>query len=219
MKANFWLQRWERGEISFHESHANPALVENLSSLDLEKGSRIFLPLCGKTLDIAWLLAQGHRIAGVELSPLAINELFISLNLTPAITPKGALTRYSAKNIDIWVGDIFDLSSSMLGTVDAIYDRAALVALPEELRCRYAAHLVSLTQKAPQLLVTFEYDQQSYEGPPFSVHKEELQRHYDETYQLELLAKSQIAGGLKGKVDAVIATWLIQRRSHRSKIK
>lgn len=211
MEANFWHQRWERGEIGFHESQVNPALVEHLGRLELARGSRIFLPLCGKTLDIDWLLAQGHRIVGVELSPLAINELFVSLDLTPVITPTGALTRYSAKNIDIWVGDIFDLSSSMLGTVDAVYDRAALVALPEDMRNRYAAHLISLTHTAPQLLITYEYDQQLYDGPPFSVHEEELQRHYDATYQLELLAQSQIAGGFKGKVNAAIATWLLRR--------
>lgn len=210
MEEQFWYQRWERGETGFHESQVNPALVQYLGRLDLTRGSRIFLPLCGKTLDIGWLLAQGHRVVGIELSSLAINELFVSLDLTPAVTPTGALTRYSAKNIDIWVGDIFDLSSSMLGRVDAIYDRAALVALPEDMRNRYAAHLISLTHTAPQLLITYEYDQHLYEGPPFSVPEEELQRHYDETYQLELLAQTQIEGGFKGKVDASIATWLLQ---------
>lgn len=211
MEAQFWHERWERGEIGFHESQVNPALVQHLGRLNLARGSRIFLPLCGKTLDFAWLLAQGHQVAGVELSSLAIDELFVSLGMTPAVTPAGALTRYSAKNIDIWVGDIFALSSSELGRVDAIYDRAALVALPEDMRNRYAAHLISLTQTAPQLLITYEYDQHLYEGPPFSVPEEELQRHYDGTYQLELLAQMQIEGGFKGKVDAAIATWLLQR--------
>ncbi len=211
MEAQYWHQRWERGDIGFHESQANPALVQHLGRLDLARGSRIFLPLCGKALDIGWLLAQGYQVAGVELSSLAIDELFVSLGMTPAVTPAGALTRYSGINIDIWVGDIFALSSSELGTVNAIYDRAALVALPEDMRNRYAAHLISLTQAAPQLLITYEYDQQLYEGPPFSVQEEELQRHYDGTYQLELLAQMQIEGGFKGKVDAAIATWLLQR--------
>lgn len=211
MEADFWNKRWERGEISFHQSQVNPALVQHLSRLDLAKASRIFLPLCGKTLDIEWLLAQDHRVVGAELSSLAIDELFASLDLKPVITPIGALARYSAKNIDIWVGDIFDLSRGILGRVDAIYDRAALVALPKEMRDRYTTHLILLTHTAPQLLITYEYNQQAYDGPPFSVHAEELQRHYDGNYRLELLAHSQIEGGFKGKVEATTNTWLLKR--------
>lgn len=210
MDASFWHQKWERGEIGFHESQVNPALVDHLGRLNLAKGARLFLPLCGKTLDIAWLLAQGYRIAGAELSPLAINELFQVLDLAPVITPAGKLTCYSATNIDIWVGDIFDLSSSMLGAVDAIYDRAALVALPEEMRRRYAVHLTALTHGAQQLLIAFEYDQRLYDGPPFSVREKELRRHYGDNYQLKQVAQEQIAGGFKGKVEATITTWLMQ---------
>lgn len=210
MDTGFWHQRWERGEIGFHENQVNPALIEHLGILDLAKGSRLFLPLCGKTLDIAWLLEQGFSITGAELSPLAVNELFQGLSLTPDITPTGKLIRYSATNIDIWVGDIFDLSSSMLGRVDAVYDRAALVALPEEMRQRYAFHLATLTHGAPQLLITYEYDQRLYDGPPFSVREKELKRHYGENYQLRQLAQEQIAGGFKGKMEAAITTWLLQ---------
>ncbi len=54
MQGNCWLQKWEKNEIGFHESEANPLLVEHFKELSLAKGSRIFLPLCGKTLDIAW---------------------------------------------------------------------------------------------------------------------------------------------------------------------
>lgn len=211
MKANFWLQKWERGELGFHENQVNPALVRHLGRLDLTTGGRIFLPLCGKTLDIEWLLAQGYRVVGVELSSRAINDLFASLDVTPTITQAGSLTCHSARNIDIWLGDIFDLSCSMLGTVDAIYDRAALVALPEEMRNRYTAHLISLTQSATQLLVSYEYDQRLYAGPPFSVHEQELQRHYGDTYRFELLARTPIEDGFKRKVAAAIATWLLQK--------
>lgn len=210
MDTNFWHQRWERGEIGFHEDQVNPALVEHLGRLNLAKGARLFLPLCGKTHDIAWLLAQGYRIVGVELSFIAINELFAAMDLAPEINPAGKMSRYSATNIDIWVGDIFDLSNSMLGAVDAVYDRAALVALPEATRQRYAAHLAALCHGAPQLLITYEYDQGLYDGPPFSVREKELMRHYGENYQLKYLAHERIAGGFKGKVEAAIATWLLQ---------
>ncbi|WP_430231929.1 thiopurine S-methyltransferase [Nitrosomonas communis] len=212
MEASYWHQRWQQGEIGFHESQVHPALVEHLSRLNLTKGARLFLPLCGKTLDIAWLLANNYRIVGAELSSIAINELFAALGLVPEITPVGALSRYSEKNIDIWVGDIFDLTSSLLGAVDAIYDRAALVALPEHMRNRYAAHLIVLTHATPQLLITYEYDQHLYDGPPFSVPEKELKQHYGGTYQLQQMAQDQIAGGLKGKVEASTVIWLLQRK-------
>ncbi|SDW41296.1 thiopurine S-methyltransferase [Nitrosomonas communis] len=211
MEANYWHQRWQQGEIGFHGSQVNPALVEHLSRLNLTEGARLFLPLCGKTLDIAWLFEHSYRIVGAELSSIAINELFAALGLVPEITPVGALSRYSAKNIDIWVGDIFDLTSSMLGAVDAIYDRAALVALPEHMRNRYTAHLIALTHAAPQLLITYEYDQHLYDGTPFSVPEKELKQYYGGTYQLQQMAQDQIAGGLKGKVEAATVIWLLQR--------
>lgn len=210
MDADFWHQRWKRGEIGFHEGRANAALVAHLDRLDLPRGSRIFVPLCGKTLDIAWLLAQGYRVAGVELSSIAIGELFTALELAPEVRPTGALTHYGAKNIDIWVGDIFDASGEILGAVDAVYDRAALVALPEAMRGRYAAHLTAITHTAPQLLITYEYDQRLYDGPPFSVREDALKRLYAENYRLEPVKKEWIAGGFKGQVDASIATWLLR---------
>lgn len=211
MEANFWHQKWEQGEIGFHENRVNPAIAGHLDKLHLPGGSRIFVPLCGKTLDIGYLLEHGYQVAGVELSAIAINELFHSLELTPVITPAGPLTHYRANNIDVWAGDLFNLTPSTLGTVDAIYDRAALVALPENLRTQYAAHLITLTRMAPQLLITYEYDQRLYDGPPFSVTREELQRHYNDVYPLELLANTRISGGFKGKVDATIGTWLLPR--------
>jgi len=124
--ANFWHQRWERKEIAFHQREANPLLVKYFDVLSLSKGSRVFLPLCGKTLDIHWLLSNGYRVAGSELSEVAVKQMFSELAIEPKITAVDDIRRHSADNIDI-----FDLSRSVLGRMDAIYDRAALVALPE----------------------------------------------------------------------------------------
>jgi thiopurine S-methyltransferase len=212
MDANFWHKKWERGEIGFHESQANPALVAHIERLKLAANSRLFLPLCGKTLDIGWLLERGYRVAGVELSALAVDALFDSLGVTPTLTPQANMTRYSAENIDIWVGNLFDLSPDMLGNVDAIYDRAALVALPKNMRKQYASQLIKLSNTATQLLITFEYEQQHYAGPPFAVDEGELRQLYDSSYSLTLLAQTAIAGGFKGTLDATNATWLLQRR-------
>lgn len=168
------------------------------------------MPLCGKTLDIPWLLSNGYRVAGAELSKIAIEQLFIGLGVEPQILQVGEIDHYSAQNIDVFVGDIFHLSSQMLGLVDAIYDRAALVALPKAMRDRYTAHLMEITDQAPQLLICYEYDQNLMEGPPFSISHEEVNQHYGGRYHLTPIASANVPGGLKGKCAAKEHVWLLQ---------
>ncbi len=213
MDASFWRQKWEENNIAFHESEANPLLVNYFKSLSLAEGSRIFLPLCGKTLDIGWLLSNGYRVAGAELSEIAIEQLFKELGVEPEVSNAGNVYHYSAENIDIFVGNIFDLSGKVLGSVDAIYDRAALVALPKEMRDRYTAHLTKITDKAPQLLICYEYDQTLMAGPPFSISDEEVRRHYEDRYNLALIASTNVSGKLKGKCAVEENVWLLQKNS------
>jgi thiopurine S-methyltransferase len=215
MDGNFWNQKWERDEIAFHERAPNPLLLAYFHHLSLPDGSRLFLPLCGKSLDIHWLLSHGYRVAGAELSKLAVEQLFSELGLEPDITVIGSLGRYSADRIDIFVGDIFDLSNDLIGRIDAIYDRAALVALPEPMRARYAAHLIDITARAPQLLISYVYDQRLVNGPPFSVSPEEVGRRYQESYDLNLLARVEVKGGLKGRYPAAENVWLLTKSDTR----
>ena len=212
MHHNFWHQRWQENQIGFHLPEANPFLVKHLTALHLKQGARIFLPLCGKTLDIAWLLSQGYKVAGAELSEIAIEALFAQLQLKPAIQQIGEITLYSAPNIDIFVGDIFNVSAAMLGYVDAIYDRAALVALPDQIRQQYSAHLMTLTNHAPQLLICFEYDQAVHAGPPFFFFFCEELEHYQAAYDVNLLASETIPDGLKGQHPATEHVWLLKPR-------
>lgn len=210
MEARFWHQRWEQNETFWHQNEANPLLTAHFKKLSVPKGGRVFLPLCGKTLDIPWLLSKGYRVAGAELSKIAIAQLFKGLKVKPKITALGKLDLYSAKNLDIFVGDIFDLSRKALGAVDAIYDRAALVALPPKMREKYTAHLMKITDKAPQLLLSFEYDQTRMEGPPFSITSYEVMQHYKKGYHLSLLKSKKVKGGLKGICPATENVWLLK---------
>ena len=213
MQPNFWQNRWETNDIiGFHEKEANASLVKHFKELSLKKGRRVFIPLCGKTRDIAWLLSNGYRVAGAELIEIAIEQLFAELGVKPKISKLGPTKHYSAKDIDIFVGDIFNLTKETLGPIDAIYDRAAIVALPEDMRKRYTKHLMEITNQAPQLLLSFDYDQKQMEGPPFSVSNEEIRRHYDRSYQLTLLATTDIPGGLKGKCAAKENVWLLKKK-------
>ena len=210
MQEDFWQKKWQKNEIGFHLPEANPLLVKQFPTLKLKHDARVFLPLCGKTLDIAWLLAQGYRVAGAELSRIAIKDLFKSLNLTPNIKTLGEITHYSAPNIELFVGDIFKVTPAMLGKVDAVYDRAALVALPDEMRKTYSAHLMALTNKAPQLLICFEYVQSVHAGPPFSICADEVKQHYQSNYDLTLLASETMTDGLKGKHPATEKVWWLK---------
>lgn len=213
MDASFWHQRWRTNEIPFHERAANPLLLKHFPALALAKGCRVFVPLCGMSLDIGWLLSRGHAVAGAELSEIAVQQLFVELGMEPKITELGHAKHYSGKQIDIFAGDIFQVLLEMVGPVDALYDRAALVALPEEMRQRYAVHLREITATAPQLLICYEYDQTVLPGPPFSVCSEELHRLYGGSYRLTLLESADVAGGLKGKCPAKENAWLLNRRA------
>lgn len=212
METSFWHQKWESNQIGFHENKANSLLVKYIEELKLSEGSRIFVPLCGKTCDIPWLLSNGYKVVGAELSRLAVEQLFQENHIEPTISKLGKLVLYSAKDIDIFVGDIFNLSSEMLGPVDAIYDRAALVALPKTMRQEYAKHLIKITANKPQFLISFEYDQNKMPGPPFSINKDELNTHYRDTYSLSLLESTDLKGGLKGWCPATENAWLLQKK-------
>ncbi|MCE9599765.1 MAG: thiopurine S-methyltransferase [Spirochaetia bacterium] len=212
MDASFWLRKWAENDIAFHESQANPNLVKYFGDLGVRKGGRVFVPLCGKTLDIAWLLARGYRVAGAELSEVAIRQLFAGLGMEPRVTEVGKLKHFQGTGIDIFVGDIFDLSSDVLGPVDAIYDRAALVALPGEMRQRYTAHTIDLTRNAPQLLICYTYEESSMKGPPFSISDQEVEQHYSKQFELRLVDTGPVSGGLKGNFEVTENVWLLKSK-------
>ena len=212
MEASFWHNRWQTNQTGWHESTVNPLLITHFPSLNVPPGARVFVPLCGKSLDLGWLLSCGYAVAGAELSELAVTQLFAELRMEPTISEVGKLRLYRGKKIDIFVGDLFDLSREILGSVDAVYDRAALVALPEAIRVRYTAHLKAITGMAPQLVIGYQYNQSVVEGPPFSVTPDELHHHYRDSYTLTPLARVDVPGGLKGKCPATEHIWRLDKR-------
>jgi thiopurine S-methyltransferase len=212
MERDFWHERWRNNQIGFHEAAPNALLVSHFSSLDVPTGGRVFVPLCGKSNDMLWLRAQGYRVVGAELSRLAVERFFADNRLAPTMTSAGPLETYESDGITLFAGDLFALDHEILGPVDAVYDRAALVALPASMRERYASHLAALTGHAPQLLVTFEYDQSLSAGPPFSVEKAEVRKHYDALYRLTVAETRRVEGGLKGRHPAQESAWLLRQR-------
>jgi thiopurine S-methyltransferase len=212
MDENFWHDRWQNNQIAFHNVDSHPLLVQHFPSFPLGTNPHVFVPLCGKSQDLVWLAQQGCRVAGVELSELAVEQFFDELGVEPEITAMGSLKRYEGNGILVIQGSIFDLTPELLGAVDLVYDRAALVAWPPEMRERYVKHLLYITGAAPQLLITFEYDQSCLEGPPFSVDEREMRRVYGETFHADLLGRYGVEGGLKGKCTAFETVWQLQSR-------
>lgn len=212
MNEQFWHDRWKNKQTAFHTAEANPLLTRNLSFLNPRKGATVFVPLCGKSNDLHWLAEQGYRVIGAELSPLAVQQLFEESSKQPSIRPAGSLQLYEAGTLSIFQGSIFELTAEMTGPVDIVYDRAALVALPQEMRDRYAHQIRSLAAEARQLVICYEYNQTCDDGPPFSVTEDELLRLYREHFDCSLLERVAVAGGLKGKCPAVEAVWHLQPR-------
>jgi len=214
MELEFWQKRWRDNNIPFHEGKPNTLLIRHIDRLNLPKGGRVFIPLCGKTKDFEWLASQGYRAVGAELSEIAIQQLFEELNITPTVSEVGTHKHYAAPGIDVWVGDIFQMTAEMMGPVDGTFDRAAMVAMPESMRQQYVNKVAEISKCAPQLLTCFEYDQSLLDGPPFDVKEPEVRSLYDQHYDVSLVERVPIRGGLKGKCpsDAVLWHLVLQSR-------
>ena len=192
MEPEFWQQRWRDNRIGFHNDKPLPLLLKHWPSLDLARDTQIFVPLAGKSLDMVWLASQGHRVLGVELSPLAVEQFFEEHELKPEQRKTRYGTHLEAGGIEIILGDAFGLDAGCAG----VYDRAALIALPPDLRARYVGELYAqLPQGCRGLLVTLEYPPHEKQGPPFSVTEAEVMERYGRDWEVDVLERRDILEG------------------------
>ena len=196
MEQEFWQNRWKDGKIAFHEARPNRFLEAHFENLKLKRGSKIFVPLCGKAIDLDLLFQKGMTVVGAELNEAAAMEVFSRQGLSPAEKSLGSLKQLSSEKLTIFVGDFFDLSADQIGTVAAVYNRAALVALPDLIRKKYTQHLAKITHCARQLVITYDYDQRQTDGPPFSVPVADVENQYTQHYDIEKLSSATIEGPL-----------------------
>ena len=193
MDPEFWHERWRTRQIGFHQSSPHPYLERWWPSLGVPVGGRVYAPLCGKSLDMVWLAVRGGHVVGTELSAIAVQEFFGEQGETPSTVPHGPFLRHAAGPFEILEGDAFALTPALLGPVHAAYDRAALVALPPDLRPRYATQFAELLAAgANALLVAFEYEQRIKAGPPFAVLQDEVERLYGEHFAVRELERIDI---------------------------
>ncbi len=201
MDPSFWHQRWQENRIGFHQTQINFHLERFWPQLNVPPGELVFVPLCGKSLDMLWLASQGHRVFGVELSPIAVSAFFRENGLTPKIEKSGGFERYVYGEIEILCGDFFDLESLHLRDARGVYDRASLIALPSETRIEYARHLRRiLPSRPPILLITLDYPKEARQGPPFAVNEEEVRRLYANAWEVKSIASENIESTLREHV-------------------
>lgn len=204
MHEDFWQERWARNEIGFHLREVNPYLQRHWPALELAPGAQVLVPLCGKSLDMAWLAGQGCRVLGVELAESAVIAFFAEQELTPEVDQCGAFRRYRAGAVELLCGDFFALQAGDVVDCSGLYDRAALIALPEGMRERYAAHLAAILPSAcAGLLVTLDYPQAEMSGPPFAV---------GEALVAQLLTEQQWACELLEQADVLGQNWRFLQR-------
>jgi thiopurine S-methyltransferase len=190
MEKEYWLERWNRNETGFHQAEINPYLREFWPRLQLRPASMVLVPLCGKSRDMLWLRQQGHALLGVELSVIAAQAFFTENGLIPHGNACDRFTRLEASGAQILCGDFFDLNREDTAAVSAVYDRAALVALPPDMRRRYVNHLLRILPPDTQiLLVTLDYPPHEMAGPPFAVSLDEVAALYRNRAEITLLSQ------------------------------
>lgn len=193
MDAEFWLKRWQEGATGFHLNRVTPLLTKHWPALGLVAGARVFVPLCGKSLDMVWLAAQGYKVLGVELSSIAVQQFFQEQALEPVEHDSALGRHYVAGQIEIICGDVFQLDKATLATCSGVFDRGALVALPPAMRADYAQHLyANLAHNYRGMVLTLEYDQSAMDGPPFSVPASEIHTLFNTHAHIRLLDSMDI---------------------------
>jgi thiopurine S-methyltransferase len=213
-----WLERWREGQIGFHQATPSPMLVEFWHAVGAPQGARVFVPLAGKSVDMPWLASRGHRVFGVELAPLAVDQFFAEQGLKPVVThtPKGVLSHSGP--IDLLCGDVFELDEGDLADCAAVFDRAALIALPPDLRRRYVRELYSkLPRGCLGLLITLEYPPGEKQGPPFTVPEAEVRELFERDWTVEVLDRrdtlaKQPAFQDEGVTSLHVVVYRLQRR-------
>ena len=193
MEPEFWHARWRDNLIGFHQPDINRHLQQFWPQLGAPPGAGVFVPLCGKSLDMLWLASQGHPVLGVEISDIAVRAFFEENKLQPDIEPGERFSIWRCGEITLLLGDFFDLTADDVAACGAIYDRASLIALPPDMRQSYANHLAGLFGPGTlSLLITLDYPQEQMNGPPFAVPEPEVRALFEPTFEVKALRSVEV---------------------------
>lgn len=138
----------------------------------------MLIPLAGKSVDIAYLAARGPSVVAVDLVEDAARAFFDEQGVPAARTVDGPGAIYESGPIEYRVGDFFELDVADVGSFDSFYDRAAMVALPPDLRAKYVLHVRTMLEPGARgLVITFEHDAGD-QSPPFPVLEADVRAAY-----------------------------------------
>jgi thiopurine S-methyltransferase len=194
MEISYWESRWRKNNIGFHLPHVYEPLIRFWAESKLPANPTILVPLSGKSLDILWMMNQGARVVAVEAVEQAVTEFFYEHRITPEKSERYGFTIFRFETLEFWVGDFFKLPDTEMPEFDLIYDKAAISALPKEMRKEYAEKIKSLTNSTTRILTHhFEYNQHQMSGPPFSVPLSELISYYSVMFNCKILDESNTA--------------------------
>ncbi len=183
-----WLKFWENNETNWHGDKITQELVEYFELFELEPRDKVFVPLCGKSLDMLYIMSQGFSVVGVEISEIGVRQFFSENNLAYKITKVDDFDLYSTENLEIYCGDFFALTSKHLNNVKSVFDRKSLIALEPEVRQKYVKHLNDIISLGARiLLITLQYPQYQMSGPPFSVDKSEVESLFSMAFESQEL--------------------------------
>lgn len=190
---DYWVARWSEGRTGFHRASPQPWLVEHLEKLAPNGDERVLVPLCGKSVDLAFLESRGHSVVGVDVAEKAFQEFLAEQKRSASVRTEPPFTIHATGRIELWCGDFFAVDPARHGTFPAIFDRAALIAFPDARRAEYARKLVELLAPGGRLLlVAMEYDQAKWAGPPFSVTRDEIARRFGKACRMKPIAEKSL---------------------------
>lgn len=215
MELSYWQARWHNDKTGWHMQQVYPHLKTYWQRLQLEEGDTVLVPLCGKSLDLKWLAEQKYNVIGIEVSEKAVHHFFQEHQMPFQKSYTASVTVYRSENLTIWAGNFFKLKPANFPEIDAIYDKAALIALPKKQRKQYAGRILAFCNPETQMLLnTFEYEQSEMNGPPFAVLRKELEQLYGHRFAINLLHEDAIFDKLIKFQQRGLSSYLLEKVYH-----
>ncbi|XP_071529319.1 thiopurine S-methyltransferase-like [Panulirus ornatus] len=204
-----WTQKWATGRTLWHKNDVNYALLHHETLLLRSPGLRVFVPLCGKSVDLKWFYDKGHTVVGVEGVEQAAVEFFSehSLNYKTEQLTWAKLYKTNDDRLNIYCCDMFKVDIATLGKFDVVWDRGSLVAIYEEDRKSYVSILKSLLASDFRYLlsVTQYTPNENFSGPPRNIPTELIEELFGEICKLKILEKFYWT-----EEDELIARWSLK---------
>ena len=193
-------------------SEVYPGLTEFWPKLSLKQNSTVLVPLCGKSLDMLWLAEQGFHVVGIEASSKALEQFMEKSGQQFSRTHSHGYTVFKSPKIELWQGNFMNFPEHALHSIDAIYDKAAIVALPPEMRNRYASKLLNLGNRSMEIfLQSFEYEQTEMHGPPFSVDENEIHTHFSHRFDITIMNERSMLEDVKKFQQRGLSSYFVEK--------